>query len=119
MAVIDYAVSQLQVRHIVVCGHYLCGGVKASMEDRVGGALDPWLDRIRDVASLNQEELNGISEKENRFHRLVEINVRAQCRNLTNIPVVRDSYLSKGFPLVHGWVFDIRTGELNDLKINP
>ncbi len=119
MAVIDYAVSQLQVRHIVVCGHYLCGGVKASMEARVGGALDPWLDRIRDVASLNQEELNGISDEEHRYHRLVEINVVEQCRNLANITVVRDSYLSKGIPMVHGWVFDIRTGELTDLKFKP
>ena len=119
MAVIDYAVSQLKVRHIVVCGHYLCGGVKASMEDPVGGALDPWLDRIRDVASLNQVELNGIFDEEQRYHRLVEINVVAQCRNLADIPVVSDSYLTKGFPMVHGWVFDIRTGELTDLNFKP
>lgn len=119
MAVIDYAVSQLQVRHIVVCGHYLCGGVKASMEARVGGALDPWLDRIRDVASLNQEELNGISDEEQRYHRLVELNVDAQCRNVSNIPLVRDAFLTQGSPVVHGWVFDIRTGKLTDLNFKP
>jgi carbonic anhydrase len=116
MAVIDYAVSQLQVRHIVVCGHYLCGGVKASMESRVSGALDPWLDQVRDVASLNQEELNGISDGEQRYHRLVEINVETQCLNVANVPIVRDSYLTSGFPMVHGWVFDIRSGELIDLN---
>ena len=119
MAVIDYAVTQLKVRHIVVCGHYLCGGVKASMEKRMEGSLDSWLDRIRDVASMNLEELNVISDEEQRYHRLVEINVEAQCRNVANIPVVRDSQKSNGTPMVHGWVFDIRTGELTDLNFNP
>jgi len=116
MAVIDFAVSQLKVRHIVVCGHYLCGGVKASMEARVGGALDPWLDQIREVVSLNQEELNGIPDEEQRYHRLVEINVDAQCRNVANLPVVRASQQSNGTPTVHGWVFDIRNGELIDMN---
>jgi len=116
MAVIDFAVTQLKVRHIVVCGHYLCGGVKASMEKRIGGVLDSWLDGIRDVARMNLEELNVISDEEQRYHKLVEINVEAQCRNVANIPVVRDSYRSKGFPKVYAWVFDIRTGKLIDLK---
>jgi carbonic anhydrase len=119
MAVIEYAVSQLQVRHIVVCGHYLCGGVKASMEPRVGGALDPWLDQIREVAGVNREELNRIPDEEQRYHRLVEINVVAQCRNVASIPVVRDSFRSMGLPKVHGWVFDIRNGDLIDLKFKP
>lgn len=116
MAVINFAVSQLKVRHIVVCGHYLCGGVRASMEPSVGGALDSWLDRIRDIAGLHREELHGISEEEKRYHRLVEINVEAQCRNVADLPVVRDSLQSSGFPMVHGWVFDLRSGELIDLN---
>ncbi len=116
MAVINYAVSQLKVRHIVVCGHYLCSGVKASMEARKGGALDPWLDRIREVASENLEELNGISDEDQRYHSLVEINVLAQCRNVANIPVVKDSFRDKEMPRVHGWVFDVRCGELKDLN---
>ena len=116
MAVIDFAVTQLKVRHIVVCGHYLCGGVKASMKKRKGGALDSWLDKIRDVASLHLVELNAISDEKQRYHRLVEINVEAQCRNVANLPVVRDSIQATGFPKVNGWVFDLRTGELIDLN---
>lgn len=119
MAVIEFSVKHLKVRHIVVCGHYLCGGVRASMESGIGGSLDPWLDRIRDVAQKNQEELGAISDKEQRAHRLVEINVEAQCRNVANLPVVRDSLQTTGMPVVHGWVFDIRTGELTDLNFKP
>ena len=117
MAVIDFSVRHLKVRHIVVCGHYLCGGVRASMETGIGGSLDPWLDRIRNVAHKNQEELSAISDKEQRALRLVEINVEAQCRNVAKVPVVRDAFQATGMPRVHGWVFDIRTGELIDLNI--
>lgn len=119
MAVIDFAVNKLKVRHIVVCGHYLCGGVKASMKKRKGGALDSWLDKIRDVASIHQEELDVISDEKQRYHRLVEINVEEQCRNVANLPVVRDSFQATGFPKVYGWVFDLRTGELLDLNFKP
>lgn len=116
MAVIDFSVRYLKVRHIVVCGHYLCGGVRASMESGIGGSLDPWLDRIRDVAHINQEELDAIPDKEQREQRLVEINVEAQCRNVVNLPVVGDAAQSTGMPIVHGWVFDILNGELKDLN---
>ena len=116
MAVVNFAVSQLKVRHIVVCGHYLCGGVEASMDAPSGSPLDPWLNRIREVAREHEEELNGISEDEQRYHRLVEINVLAQCRSVADLPVVSESYQETGTPRVHGWVFDIRTGELIDLK---
>lgn len=116
MAVINFAVSQLKVRHIVVCGHYLCGGVKASMDAPSGSPLDPWLDRIRAVASEYEDELKGIADEDERYHRLVEINVLAQCRFVAEMPVVRDTYQKSDVPRVHGWVFDIRTGELKDLK---
>jgi carbonic anhydrase len=116
MAVITFAVSQLKVRHIVVCGHYLCGGVKASMEAGKGGPLDPWLDRIREVASEHEDELKSIADEEQRYHRLVEINVLAQCRSVAELPVVRDTYRESDIPRVHGWVFDIRNGELIDLN---
>ncbi len=117
MAVIEFSVIQLQVRHIVICGHYQCGGVKASMESRVGGALDPWLDQIREVSAQYRAELDAISDEEQQYNRLVELNVEAQCRNVVRMEVVRNAFQKTGHPRVHGWVFDIHTGELIDLKI--
>lgn len=117
MAVIEFSVTQLKVRHIVICGHYECGGVKASMEDRVGGALDPWLDQIREVSAQHRAELDGIPDEVQRYNRLVELNVEAQCRNVARMGVVRNAAQKTGHPKVHGWVFDIHTGELIDLNI--
>lgn len=118
MSVIEYAVTHLTVRHIVVCGHYHCGGVKAAMQSKDLGILNPWLRNVRDVYRLHKNELNGIKDEENRYRRLVELNVEEQCINVIKTAAVQKSYLNKGFPLVHGWVFDVKSGELIDLKIN-
>ncbi|MBE0652238.1 MAG: carbonic anhydrase [Bacteroidales bacterium] len=118
MSVINFAVEHLQVKHIVVCGHYNCGGVKAAMQPRDLGILNPWLRNIRDVYRLHKEELNAITEEHQRYNRLVEINVEEQCINIIKTAVVQRTYLQKGYPLVHGWVFDIHSGELIDLKID-
>ena len=118
MSVINYAVSFLHVKHIVVCGHYNCGGVKAAMQPQDLGILNPWLRNIRDVYRLHKEELNTIKEEHQKYNRLVELNVEEQCINIIKTAVVQRTYLQKGYPLVHGWVFDIHSGELIDLKIN-
>jgi carbonic anhydrase len=117
-AVIEYAVAHLQVKHIIVCGHYFCGGVKAAMESKDLGVLNPWLRNIRDVYRLHHEELQKIEEETDRYNRLVELNVQEQCVNIIKMAVWQKKYLSEGFPIVHGWVFDIKTGKLIDLKIN-
>lgn len=117
-AVIQYAVEHLNVKHIVVCGHYDCGGVKAAMQPKDYGLLNPWLRTIRDVYRLHQEELDAIKDSYKRFHRLVELNVQEQCINVTKMAVVQESYVKNQTPLVHGWVFNIQTGELIDLHFD-
>lgn len=117
-AVIQYAVEHLNVKHIVVCGHYDCGGVKAAMQAKDYGLLNPWLRTIRDVYRLHQQELDAITDADKRYRRFVEINVIEQCFNVTKMAIVQESYLQYRTPLVHGWVFDIHSGELIDLNID-
>lgn len=118
MSVINFAVDHLNVKHIVVCGHYYCGGVKAAMQAKDLGILNPWLRNIRDVFRLHKDELNAITDANEKYNRLVELNVEEQCLNVIKTAVVQRSYLNRGFPTVHGWVFDVKTGELIDLNIN-
>ncbi len=118
MSVIEYAVAHLKVKHIVVCGHYYCGGVKAAMQSKDLGILNPWLRNIRDVYRLHKDELNSIKNEEEKYNRLVELNVEEQCINVIKTAVVQKSYLQHKFPIVHGWVFDVHSGKLIDLKIN-
>ena len=118
MSVIDYAVGTLEVKHIVVCGHYFCGGVKAAMQAKDLGILNPWLRNIRDVYRLHKTELNAITDENKRYNRLVELNVEEQCINVIKTAVVQKTYLKGGYPLVHGWVFDVQSGQLIDLKID-
>ncbi|MBC8436075.1 MAG: carbonic anhydrase [Bacteroidetes bacterium] len=118
MSVINYAVDHLHVKHIVVCGHYFCGGVQAAMQAKDLGLLNPWLRNIRDVYRLHKTELNSIPDSDVKYNRLVELNVEEQCLNVIKTAVVQKTYLTKGFPLVHGWVFDVKTGELIDLHID-
>ncbi|MGB0429274.1 MAG: carbonic anhydrase [Bacteroidia bacterium] len=117
-SVIEYAVSHLKVKHVVVCGHYYCGGVKAAMQASDLGLLNPWLRNIRDVYRIHREELNSITDEEEKYNRLVELNVEEQCINVIKTAAVQKEYLKNGTPTVHGWVFDIGTGKLIDLKID-
>ncbi|MBL7935135.1 MAG: carbonic anhydrase [Bacteroidia bacterium] len=117
MSVLNYAVRHLKVKHIVVCGHYNCGGVKAAMQPKDMGILNPWLRNIRDVYRTHKVELNGIENEDVRYNRLVELNVQEQCVNLIKTAAVQEAYKERGIS-VHGWVFDIHTGKLIDLKID-
>lgn len=117
MSVLNYAVDHLKVKHIIVCGHYACGGVKAAMDSTDLGILNPWLRNIRDVYRLHRSELNNIFDEDARYDRLVELNVQEQCINLIKTAAVQRAYKERGL-LVHGWVFDIHTGKLIDLKID-
>ena len=115
LSVIHFAVDQLKVKHIVVCGHYMCGGVQAAMERRQDTPLDPWFDQVREVAQQNRAELEDLNNVEERFRRLVELNVEAQCRNVLKRKVVQEAIRKYGSPTLHGWVFDIHSGSLIDL----
>jgi carbonic anhydrase len=117
-SVIQYAVGTLKVKHIVVCGHYNCGGVKAAMQPLDLGILNPWLRNIRDVYRTHRDELNAISNEELRYKRLVELNVEEQCVNVIKMAVWQKAYLESNSPTVHGWVFDLHNGQLIDLKID-
>ncbi|WP_426327844.1 carbonic anhydrase [Pedobacter sp. R-06] len=117
MTVLNYAVRHLKVNHIVVCGHYNCGGVKAAMQPADLGILNPWLRNIRDVYRIHKDELNAIEDESLRYNRLVELNVQEQCVNLLKTAAVQEAIVNRGLT-VHGWVFDIHTGRLIDLKID-
>ena len=117
MSVINYAVRQLKVNHVVVCGHYNCGGIKAAMQPVDMGILNPWLRNIRDVYRMHKEELNKIEDENARYNRLVELNIQEQCVNLIKTAAVQEAYNERGLQ-VHGWVFDIHTGKLIDLNID-
>ncbi|OAA45653.1 carbonic anhydrase 2 [Metarhizium rileyi] len=118
MSVINYAVRHLGVKHIIVCGHYGCGGVKAAMTPKDMGLLNPWLRNIRDVYRLHEKELDTIADEEQRYNRLVELNVEEQCRNIIKTAAVQQSFAKNQYPIVHGWVFGFRNGLLKDLKID-
>ncbi|MDO5655355.1 MAG: carbonic anhydrase [Flavobacteriaceae bacterium] len=116
-SVINYAVNQLEVNHIVICGHYSCGGVKAAMEAKDLGILNPWLRNIRDVYRTYKSELNSIPDSEKRYDRLVELNVEEQAINVVKMAAVQRAIRQRGLQ-IHGWVFDIKSGKLIDLKID-
>lgn len=117
MSIIDYAVAHLKVKHIIICGHYYCGGVKEAMQAADLGILNPWLRNIRDVYRLHKTELNAINNEEDRYKRLVELNVQEQCINVIKTAEVQQAYNERKIT-VHGWVFDMHNGELIDLKID-
>jgi carbonic anhydrase len=118
MSVVNYAVRHLKVKHIVVCGHYGCGGVKAAMTPKDMGLLNPWLRNIRDVYRLHQDELDVIKDEQAKYDRLVELNVHEQCRNIIKTAAVQQCWAENEFPVVHGWVFGFGDGLLKDLKFD-
>lgn len=117
MSVVNYAVDHLKVNHVVVCGHYACGGVKAAMQSADLGILNPWLRNIRDVYRIHRNELDAIADEDKRYDRLVELNVQEQCVNLIKTATVQKAARDRNLK-VHGWVFDVHTGRLIDLKID-
>jgi carbonic anhydrase len=116
-SVVQYAVEHLKVKHIIICGHYECGGVKAALHPSDLGQLNSWLQTLRDVRRLHKAELESITDQQQLFDRLVELNVREQCMNVIKIDHVQRSWYKTGFPTIHGWVFDVRTGKLIDLGL--
>jgi carbonic anhydrase len=118
LSVIEYAVNVLLVEHVIVCGHYGCGGVLASMDNSQYGNIDNWLRHIKDVYRLHIDELESVSDPKERFRLLVELNVREQVYNVCKTSIIQDSWRKRGLPQVHGWVYDIANGKIKDLNVN-
>jgi carbonic anhydrase len=108
----------LNVKHVIVCGHYGCGGVFAALRDAKLGLIDNWLRHIQDVGAKHRAELHALADEAKRFARLCELNVVEQVRNVGDTTVVRDAW-RRGQPLaVHGWIYDVRDGLLRDLAVS-
>lgn len=117
LSVLQYAVEVLKVKHIIVCGHYGCGGVKNALSHKHLGLINKWLRNIKDVYRLHQHELDGIADGERRFRRLVELNVQEQVWKLAETSFVQHAWKDEQRPYIHGWVYDLHTGYLNDLLL--
>lgn len=117
LSVIQYAVEVLQVKHIIVCGHYGCGGVLAAMENKKHGLIDNWLRHIQDVAQKHGAQLAGMAEAAQKFHRLCELNVIEQVSNVCQTTIVENAWERGQDLTVHGWVYGLDTGLLQDLNI--
>jgi carbonic anhydrase len=110
-------VNVLQVKHIIVCGHYGCGGVQTAMTNKHVGIIDNWIRHIKDVYRFHQKELNEIEDEKARFNRFVELNVMEQVLDLAKTSIVQGAWESGQEVHVHGWVYDVKDGLINDLKI--
>lgn len=115
MSVLQYAVEVLDVKHVIVTGHYGCGGVKAAMGTQAYGLVDHWLGPIRNVVRWNKPELDAIADEKRRFDRLVELNVLEQIYHLSETPVIQAAWAKGRRPLLHGLVYDLHTGLLREL----
>lgn len=115
LSVLQYAVEVLKVKHILVVGHYGCGGVKASMTNKDYGLINKWLRNIKQVYEKHETELNNIPVEQKRFDRLVELNVIEQVNNLAKTTIVQRAWHQRQYPHLHGWVFDLHTGLINSI----
>jgi carbonic anhydrase len=116
LSVLEYAVKFLKVKHIIVCGHYGCGGVAAAMTNTYHGYVDNWLRNIKDVHQRNIDELNAIANKEQKANRLTELNVIEQVKNLAKTTIVQQAWAERGLHL-HGWVYGLNDGLVKDLAV--
>lgn len=117
LSVLSYAVEVLNVKHIIVCGHYQCGGILAAMSNKSFGLIDNWLRHVKDVYRANLDDLEKISDEKERYNKLVELNVKQQVFNLCKTSIVQSAWQKGEFPYVHGWVYDIHDGVLHDLDV--
>jgi carbonic anhydrase len=118
LSVVNYAVKVLKVKHIIVCGHYGCGGVLAAMSNNHFGFLDNWLLHIKDVYRLHKSELDAIKDETERGNRYVELNVQEQVTNLSMVSFIQEEWDQGEFPYIHGWVYSLKDGLLKDLDVS-
>ena len=118
LSVLDYAVNVLKVKHVIVCGHYGCGGIKAAMGNDSIGIIDNWIRHIKDVYRLHKDELNAIDKEEDRFNKFVEINVKEQVFDLAKTSIVQSAWKNGQDVTLHGWAYGLNSGYVTDLNVN-
>jgi carbonic anhydrase len=118
LSVLDYAVNALKVKHVIVCGHYGCGGVKAAMGNSSIGIIDNWIRHIKDVYRFHHKELDAITNEKERFNKFVEINVKEQVLDLAKTSIVQNAWKSGQELSLHGWVYGLNDGYVTDLGVN-
>jgi carbonic anhydrase len=115
LSVLQYAVDVLKVKDVIVCGHYNCGGVKAAKGPQLSGPIEEWLQHLRAIYLQNRTEIDAQPDDQSRWDRLVDVSVATQVRNLANTETVQRAWQTENRPILHGWVYDLRTGYLNEL----
>ena len=110
LTVLEYAVHHLKVKHVIVCGHYGCGGVKASMTNHNFGIINKWLRNIKDVYRFHRDEIDSIKDEEGRVNRMVELNVQEQVMNLAKTSIIQKAWKQNHYPHLHGWVYGLKDG---------
>jgi len=118
LSVLDYAVNVLEVHHVIVCGHYGCGGIRAALGNKQYGLIDNWIRHIKDVYRMHQDELEAITNPGDRENRLTELNVIEQVYDLTKTSIIQNSWQQRQGPYVHGWVYDVKNGLIKDLNVS-
>ena len=118
LSVLDYAVNVLHIKHVVVCGHYGCGGVQAAMGNQSFGLIDNWIRHIKNIYRLHKEELDSIEDEKERFDRFVEINVIEQVYDLAKTSIVQNAWRNGEDLMLHGWAYGVDTGIVKDLNVN-
>jgi len=118
LSVLDYAVNVLKVKHVIVCGHYGCGGVKAAMGNMSVGIIDNWIRHIKDEYRLHDKYLNSIEDETERFNAFVEINAKEQVYNLAKTSIVQSAWKNGQDLMLHGWVYGLNSGFVTDLNVN-
>ena len=118
LSVLQYAVDMLKVRHVIVCGHYGCGGIRAALDGTAHGLIDNWLQHVQDVKQAHQAELLALADVDARIDRLAELNVMEQVRNIARTTIVQDAW-RRDQPLeLHGWIYGLQDGLIQDLGVS-
>ncbi len=115
LSVLQFAVEVLEIKHIIVCGHYNCGGVKAALSRHSFGLINKWLRHIKDIYRIHQAEVDALPSEAERLNRMIELNVREQVMNLAKTSIVQKAWKQHGRPHLHGWVYDLHDGIIHPL----